>query len=128
MPHKLLAEAILHNAQGEHRHAVITATSAAELALSEAAMRGLEDAGRSAREAKIVLKGVNGLIDLYRLNSAFPAGLPVSLGQVMNKLATPRNEAAHAGATPTQEVVGEAIGTAKAMVMIAPVPSPDSIE
>jgi hypothetical protein len=128
LPHKLLAEAILHNAQGEHRHAVITATSAAEVALSEAATRGLEDAGRSAREAKIVLKGVNGLIDLYRLNSAFPAGLPVSLGQVMNKLATPRNEAAHAGATPTQEVVGEAIGTAKAMVMIAPVPSPDSIE
>jgi hypothetical protein len=128
LPHKLLAEAILHNAQGEHRHAVITATSAAEVALSEAATRGLEQAGRSAREAKAVLKGVNGLIELYRVNAAFPAGLAVSLGQVMTKLATPRNEAAHAGATPSQEVVGEAIGTAKAMVMIAPLPTPESIE
>lgn len=128
LPHKLLAEAILHNAQGEYRHAVITATSAAEVALSEAATRGLEHAGRSARDVKAILKGVNGLIDLYRVNSAFPAGLPVSLGQVMIKLATPRNEAAHAGATPSQGVVGEAIGTAKAMVMIAPLPTPDSIE
>jgi hypothetical protein len=128
LPHKLLAEAILHNAQGEYRHAVITATSAAEVALSEAATRGLEHAGRSAREAKAILKGVNGLIDLYRVNSAFPAGLPVSVGQVMSKLATPRNEAAHAGATPGQGVVGEAIGTAKAMVMITPLPRPDSIE
>jgi len=128
LPHKLLAEAILHNAQCEHRHAVITATSAAEVALSEAATRGLEHAGRSAREAKAILKGVNGLIELYRVNAAFPARLPVSLGQVMTKLATPRNEAAHAGATPSQEVVGEAIGTAKAMVMITPLPTPESIE
>ena len=108
--------------------AVITATSAAEVALSEAATRGLEHAGRSARETRAILKGVNGLIDLYRVNSAFPAGLPVSLGRVMTKLAVPRNEAAHAGATPRQGVVGEAIGTAKALVMIAPVPTPDSIE
>jgi hypothetical protein len=128
LPHKLLAEAILHHAQGEHRHAVITATSAAEVALSEAATRGLEHAGRRAPEAKAILKGVNGLIELYRVNAAFPAGLTVSLGRVMTKLATPRNEAAHEGATPSQEVVGEAIGTAKAMVMIAPLPTPESIE
>jgi hypothetical protein len=128
LPHKLLSESILHNAQGEYRHAVITAASAAEVALSEAATRGLEHAGRSARETRAILRGVNGLIDLYRVNSAIPAGLPVSLGRVMTKLAVPRNEAAHAGATPAQVVVGEAIGTAKALVMIAPVPTPDSFE
>jgi hypothetical protein len=128
LPRKLLAEAILHNAQGEHRHAVITATSAAEVALSEAATRGLEHAGRSAKEAKAILKGVNGLIDLYRINAAFAQGLPVSLGRVMTKLARPRNEAAHEGATPGQAVAGDAIGTAKALVMIAPLPTPESIE
>jgi hypothetical protein len=128
LPRKLLAEAILHNAQGEYRHAVIIATSAAEVALSEAAMRGLEHAGRSAKEAKAILKGVNGLIDLYRINAAFPQGLPVSLGRVMTKLARPRNEAAHEGATPSQGVVGEAIGTAKALATIAPLPTPESID
>lgn len=128
LPYKLLAEAILHNAQGEHRHAVITATSAAEVALSEAATRGLEHAGRSPKEATDILRGVNGLIDLCRVNAAFPVGLPVSLGRVMTKLATPRNEAAHKGATPSQDVVNEAIGTAKAMVMLAPLPTPESIK
>lgn len=126
LPYKLLSEAILHNSRREPRHTVITACSAAEVALGEAARAGLKTAGWKANEIKQMLKGANGLIDLYRVCAALPAGLPVSIGQTMAKLAGPRNDAAHDGVTPDRETAAQAIRTAKALVGISPLPTTEA--
>src|SRR5205085_8775100 len=56
-------------ARHEHRHAVITACSAAEVALSESAAELLTRAGRTANEISDILDGVAGVVELYRLRS-----------------------------------------------------------
>jgi hypothetical protein len=72
---------------------VISACSAAEVALSTSARSLLLAAGRIAGETTAILDRVAGVVELYRLNAARPAGLDVSIGQVMAQLANPRNRA-----------------------------------
>jgi hypothetical protein len=125
LPYRLLFEAIQHRTAREPRNAVITANSAAEAALGEAARRGLKAAGWTASDAKEILKGANGIIDLYRVCSALPDRPPVSIGQVKSKLAGPRNLAAHEGKDPAPEVVGAAIQTSVKIVTTARLPRPE---
>ncbi|MGD1059155.1 MAG: hypothetical protein ABR992_17285 [Solirubrobacteraceae bacterium] len=126
LPYRLLSEAIAHRTGLEPRNAVITACSAAEVALGELARAGLKAAGWPPSETKEILKTANGLIDLYRVCAALPDRPPVSIGEVMSKLANPRNLAAHEGKDPGGEVVGDAIVTSTKIVRISPLPRPES--
>jgi hypothetical protein len=45
----------------------------------------------------------------------------------MDKLATPRNLAAHEGESPDREVAADAIRTARDLVSISPLPSAESL-
>jgi hypothetical protein len=127
LPRKLLSEAIVHAARHEHRHAVISACSAAEVVLSESASGALAGAGRTDDEISDILAGVNGVVELYRLNASRPAGLGVSIRRVMDQLARPRNRAVHEGGEPDQETARRAIRTAVALLEISPFPSPQSL-
>lgn len=126
LPYKLLSEAVLHRTGGESRNAVITACSAAEVALGEVARSGLEAAGWTSKQTKAILARANGLIDLYRVCAALPNRPSVSIGEAMNKLANPRNLAAHEGADPKDDAVGGAIETASKFVRSTPLPRPET--
>jgi hypothetical protein len=126
LPYKLLSEAVLHRAGGESRNAVITACSAGEVALGEVARSGLEAAGWNPKQTKAILASANGLIDLYRVCAGLPDRPPVSIGEAMNKLASPRNLAAHEGADPDDAAVGGAIETASKIVRTTPLPRPQT--
>lgn len=127
LPHRLLAESVIYAYRNQYRHAVITACSAAEVALSESADRLLAGSGRSEAERDEILGRVSGLAELCRLNSARPKGLPVSLGRVIDQLARPRNEAAHKGREPGEDDTFNAVRTAQALLAVSPLPSPRSI-
>jgi hypothetical protein len=122
---QLLAEALAYAWGGQARHAVISACSAAEVALSKSADRLLSEAGRTNKERKEITKRINGLVEAYRLNGTLKGGLPVSFGHAIKHLADPRNAAAHEGAEPNEETVTEAIKTAKALLdALSPLRSP----
>jgi hypothetical protein len=121
---QLLAEAIVYAHRAQNRHAVITACSAAEVALSSAAREMLLRAGRTEDEVEAILGGVTGLIELYRLNSGRRPGLAVSIKRVMDQLARPRNRAVHQGAAPDKETVKKAIQAAKALLGVSPLREP----
>jgi hypothetical protein len=123
LPHRLLAEAIVHAFRAESRHAVISACGAAEVALADAARGRLADAGHSDRQITEILKTVAGVVDLYRLN-ATQGTLKVSFGATLSQLAGPRNLAAHDGKTPDDRTVRRAIKTAKALLDVSPLPEP----
>jgi hypothetical protein len=127
LPRKLLAEAIVHAARHEHRHAVISACSAAEVALSESARAVLAGAGRTDDEIAEILGGVNGVVELYRLNASRPTSPRVSIRRVMDQLARPRNRAVHEGDEPDQETAQRAIRTALALLEVSPLPQPQAL-
>jgi hypothetical protein len=126
LEHQLLNEAVAYAAARHRRHAVISACSAAEVALSKSVRRLLDTAGRTEKEVAEVLKPVRGVSELYRLNAARKGNLPVSLGEVIDRLCGPRNLAAHAGREPSDETVRGAIQTARALLMLSPLPTPRS--
>ena len=123
----LLAESVIYAHRNQRRHAVITACSAAEVALSESADRLLAASGRSEGERDEILGRVSGLAELCRLNGARPKGLPVSLKRVIDQLARPRNEAAHKGREPSEDDTLNAVRAARALLAVSPLPSPKSV-
>jgi HEPN domain len=123
---QLLAEAIVYATRHQYRHAVINACSAAEVALSKAAAALLARAGRTRKERDDILEGASRLIELYRLNATGKRGLAVSIGRAMDQLARPRNRAVHEGKEPDEETATKAIRTARALLEVAPLPSPRS--
>ena len=127
LPHRLLAESVIYAHRDQRRHAVITACSAAEVALSESADRLLAASGRSETERDEILRRISGLAELCRLNGARPKGLPVSLRRVMDQLARPRNEAAHKGREPSEDDTLNAVRAARALLAVSPLPSPKSV-
>ena len=124
---RLLSEASVHVLRRERRHAVISACGAAEVALAAEARRVLARAGRKPAEIKAILDRVSGVVELYRLSAARRQGLAVSIGQVMNQLAKPRNEAAHEGADIDEDAARDALRTAKALVEVCPLPRPRAL-
>ena len=127
LEHQLVADARLNHYQHEYRHAVINSCSAAEVALSRTARVALGRAGRSPDEINAIMRGVTGVVELYRLNAGRRGGLPISIGQVMSQLAGPRNEAAHAGEPLDEERSRNAFKTASALLKIVPLPNPGSL-
>ncbi len=109
----------------QHRHSVITSASAAEVALAQAVRTNFEGIGWAERDVTELLKGASGIVDLYRLVAA-ERQLPVSVMQVRDQLAAPRNRGAHGGESPTGGVVRSAIRTARELLSVSPLPVPES--
>lgn len=127
LEHRLLAEAVTHVHRDEHRQAAISACSAAEVALAAESRRLLIRAGRSQDEAESVLKGVRGVVELYRLSAGRRRGLPVSIGRVMDQIAAPRNDAVHGGKDIVKDAAIAAVRTARELVRaVSPLPAPGS--
>ena len=78
----------------------------------------------SEKEVKEISKGVSGVVELYRLNGPRAKGPPVSIGQVIDQLATPRNLAVHAGEAMDHDTAEKAVRTAKALLEVTPLASP----
>jgi hypothetical protein len=110
-----------------YRQAVISACGAVEVALSESARAELSHAGRSRKEIDAVLRGVSGVVELYRLNAGRRRGLAVSIGQVIDQLAGPRNRAAHECEALDDDTARKAIRTARALLEVSPLPTPMSL-
>jgi hypothetical protein len=125
--HQLFSEALAYAAGARRRHAVISACSASEVAVSESLRRFLADAGRGERERKEVLDRSNGIMALCRLHAMTVKGLPLSLRVVQKALAAPRNRAAHAGQEPDDHTVERALVAARALLSLSPLPSPATI-
>lgn len=125
--HSLYGEALAYAAGSRYREAVISACGAVEVALAGCADALLAQAGRNGTERTELIDRVTGVVDLYRLSATRRGGLPVSLGQVMHRLAGPRNDAAHKGQPPNEETVEAAIRTAGKMLTISPLPSARSL-
>lgn len=123
LPRLLLAEAQVHVVRKHYRQAVISACGAAEVALSESARAQLSHAGRSKVEIDALLRGVSGVVELYRLNAARKPGLAVSIGRVIDQLAGPRNRAAHEGEALDNGTARKAIQTARALLEVSPLPT-----
>jgi hypothetical protein len=127
LEHRLLADAVMHAHRDEHRQAAISACSAVEVALAAEARRLLVRGGRSEDEADSVLKGVRGVVELYRLTAVRRAGLPVSIGRVMDQLAAPRNDAVHGGRDVEETTAAAALRTAGEILRaVSPLPGPGS--
>jgi hypothetical protein len=124
--HSLYGEALAYAASRRYREAVISACSAAEVALLGCADDLLAKAGYDEKE-RVDLAQVTGVIDLYRVCASRRGGLPVSLGTVKHRLAGPRNAAAHKGRVPDEETVREAINTARDILAISLLPSASSL-
>jgi hypothetical protein len=119
---RLFEEAVVHAHREQYRHAVIAASSAAEVALSKAAKEALVRSGCRRREAADIVGGVTGVAELYRLNAR--DGLAPTLQKVMSELARPRNPAVHAGDSLDGDSTRKAITTARALLEVSPLPKP----
>jgi hypothetical protein len=124
LEHQLLNDARVHVHRGENRYAVITACTAAEVALSGSAQALLAAAGRSEEEVAEILEGVSGVVELYRLNAGSPLG-GVSIKRVKGQLAGPRNAAAHRGQEIDDEVARRSICTARDLLEVSPLRAPE---
>lgn len=126
LQHQLVAEAMMHGYRQQYRLSVVTAASAAEVGLAEAARARLISAHWPDEDVDDVLKVPGGLVELYRLN-AMHRRLPVSIRQVRDQLADPRNRAAHGGESPDRTTVDRAIKTARGLLdAVSPLPPPES--
>jgi hypothetical protein len=126
LPRLLLAEAQVHAVRQHYRQAVISACGAVEVALSESARTAFSRVGRSKKEIDSVLRGVSGVVELYRLNAGRKDGLAVSIAQVIDQLAGPRNRAAHEGEALDKDTGRKAIRTARALLEVSPLRTPRS--
>jgi len=124
LEHQLFAEALAYGEAARWRHAIISACTAAEVALSESVERLLVAAGRDEKERKTILERPPAIMDLCRLHSATKPGLPVSMDTVRKTLATPRNKAAHRGKEPDEDTVRQALITTRALLAVTPLPTP----
>jgi hypothetical protein len=123
LAHQILAEALAYASAGRGRHAVISACTAAEVALSESLERFLERAGHPEKERDEIL-GRGAIVDLCRLHVTTGGALPASLKTVRTALASPRNRAAHKGNELDGETVTLALKTAKSVLTVSPLPTP----
>jgi hypothetical protein len=109
--------ALLERAQsetmvGDYRSAVIDSCTAAEVSLSKALTRHLERISVPKGTVRNILRQAPGVVALFRLYVITGAPVSISEDMVMNRLARPRNDAAHAGDASTRERARLAIETA----------------
>jgi len=127
LEHQLFAEALAYGEAARWRQAIISACTAAEVALSESVERLLVAAGRDEKERKAILDRPPAIMDLCRLHSVTKPGLPVSMDAVRKTLATPRNKAAHRGQEQDEDAVRQALTTARALLAVTPLPTPAAL-
>jgi hypothetical protein len=127
LAHSFLFDARDYHTRDDHRHSVINACTAAEVALGEFLENHLADLADGAEEAEVLLKEATGVVELCRLAETL-AELPVSVDRVIGRLAGPRNDAAHRGDRLNPDTSRHAYQTAKALVeRFGPLPGPDEI-
>jgi hypothetical protein len=134
LEHALLLRAKSDFADGNFRLAVINACTAAEVSLSAAVKAALNSAAVRDKTVTNIMKQSSGAVELFRLFviTGGTATVPITGGtasvsddRVINELAKPRNEAAHAGGASTKPVAEQAIKIAIAIVKAAaPLPGP----
>lgn len=123
---QLYAEALAYAEAALWRQAIISACSAAEVALDSESRRLLERSGYSEKDCVEILKRTSGVMELYRIAATRRRGLPVSSQRVSDQLANPRNGAVHAGHTSDEATARRAIETAKKLVDLVPLQTPES--
>jgi hypothetical protein len=127
LPHAILLRARSEAVSGEFRRAVIDACTSAEVALGDAVRKAMTDAGVPEKTMANALKQASGAVEMFRLFVITGARLTVSDSRVMDQLANPRNQAAHAGLASTAEEAKRAIDTATLIVdAAAQLPDPAS--
>lgn len=127
LEHQLIADARLYASQRQYRQAVISACSAAEVALAQSSRASLIRAGRTEAEAHEIVRKVSGVVELFRLNAGRGQLLGVSIGRVMNLLAAPRNEAVHGGEALDLDTAIKSIQTANELLQVSPLKTPRSL-
>jgi HEPN domain-containing protein len=125
--HHLLAEALVDFHREEYRLAVVTACAAVEVALTSMAREALRSSGRRTSDIDEIMRGVSGVVDLYRLNAGRLTGVGVSIGRVNGQLAGPRNKAAHAGEALDEDTAKKAIRTARELLTVTPIQTPRQV-
>lgn len=123
--HDLLVEAHTALLTNDLRRAVVDAATAAEVVLATWIRRHLEHHGLSEQESLALAEQANGIADLHRLANDLGLCLAVSRGRILDRIASPRNSAVHAGAEPTLETARRAHACARVIVdQIAPLQLP----
>jgi serine/threonine protein kinase len=117
--HRFLIQAIMALAEADYRRAAIDAGTASEVALASAISAELHAKGLSEEYIDQTIRRVNGIEGLFSTYFAFGPPSPVSRNKVITRLATVRNDAAHAGRIPSaMEAIG-AVEVAHALVTTA---------
>lgn len=110
------------------RRSVIDACAASESAIVDRLQTDLRSRGITEKTMRAIIGQANGVVDLARLAMVSGFDVPVSLGQIADQLAGPRNRAAHAGDRLDPDTARAALRTARALVgAFAPLPRPESI-
>jgi hypothetical protein len=123
---QLFAEALAYAEAALWRQAIISSCSAAEVALDRESRRLLSRAGYSEEDRDAILRRTSGVMELYRIAATRRGRLPVSFRRVSDQLAKPRNDAVHAGQSADEATTRGAIETAKRLIDIAPLRTPES--
>ena len=109
--HLFLRDARAAFRREDYRKAVIDAATAAEVALSKVIRQRLTGAGRDAKAIEQIFKKTSGVVELDELYSVLDDPPPISRERLMNQVAEKRNEAAHAGISPTPDLARQSIAT-----------------
>ena len=123
--HRFLIQAIMALAEGDYHRAAIDAGTASEVALTSAISEQLEAKELNQEYINQTTRRANGLEGLFSLYLSFGHPSPVSRNisvsrnMVITQLATVRNDAAHAGQTPSIEDATRAVELAHALVTTA---------
>ena len=125
LQHSLLQRATSDYSNGDFRQAAINACAAAEVSLSAAVRAALSSIDVRQKTIENIMKQSTGVVEIFRLFVVAGGKCAVSDDRVIDQLARPRNQAAHAGISPSTTDVRRAIDTAKEIVeAAAPLPKP----
>lgn len=110
----------------DHRQALLSAAAAAEVALAEVVHARLVDASEEARERIIQnARGIVGLVQLVEDLDNVPAANS-RRRRIMDRVAGPRNDAAHRGLSPSQDTVRDALKEVSTLLAAyTPAPPPN---
>jgi hypothetical protein len=121
--HLYLRDARAALRRDDARRAAVDACAAAEVALAESLSRSHPLASSRAEEVKATIGKTSGVVQLFDLHQAMAPIDGVTRGAVMDRLAGPRNDAAHGSATPERDDAREAVHLATRVVeAISPLP------
>lgn len=125
--HEMLTRALTNHRLGDNRTCVIDACSAAEMALAASVRAVIGELAMDDKTREKILSSASGVVEVFRL-FLVAHGSAVSMAQVVDQLAGPRNSAAHDGVQPTDQVATRALRTANLLLQEAsPLPLPAEV-